>query len=86
MCYDYKVCEKCSRREENKPKCPYRNMSLLQYCDHKNIPYTFKNAGEELWLSVGHIGNSSAIIELKNEINRTNNILVESTYDWLVVK
>ena len=83
--FDYTICGKCSRREENKPDCPYRNMSLLEYCDYKNIPYEFRNAGAEIWIDTSNLMNSSAMIELNNEIHRTRNVVKESGYDYKVV-
>lgn len=82
--FDYNVCSKCSRRD--KKSCPYRNMSLLQYCEHKGIPYEFKNAGKEIVINTSNLMNSSAMIELKNEVHRTKNSIADSGGDYMVIK
>ena len=85
MIFDYNVCEDCTAWARHKKSCPYRNMSLLQYCDYKNIPYRFKNAGAELIIDTSNLMNSSAMIELNKEIDRTNNFLLETGYDYKIV-
>lgn len=83
--FDYEICNNCSRREEHKKTCPYRNMSLLQYCDYKNIPYYFKDSGKMIVIDTSNLMNSSAMIELKNEIKRTRNTIKDSGWDSIKV-
>lgn len=83
--FNMEICAKCSRRTENKPTCPYRNMSLTRYLEYKNIPYEFKKAGAELWIDTGNLMNSSAMIELNNEIVRTGNRVIDNGWDYKVV-
>ena len=85
MIFNYDQCEKCIAWARHKDSCPYRNMSLLQYLEYKNIPYEFRNAGAEIWIDTSNLMNSSAMIELNNEIRRTCNSVKESGYDFKVV-
>ena len=85
MIFNHDECEKCIAWSRNRKSCPYRNMSLLQYLEYKNIPYEFKNAGTEIWIDTSNLMNSSAMIELNYEIRRTMNTVKESGYDFKVV-
>ena len=85
MVFNYEVCEKCCRREENKPDCQYRKMTLLNYLDYKRIPYKFVDDGAKLIIDTNNLMNSSAMIELNNEINRSNNNCIETGWDYKVV-
>lgn len=85
MIFDMKICDNCIAWQRNKDTCPYRNMSLLQYCDYKNIPYTWKKGGSELWIDTSNLMNGSAMIELKKEVLRTRNEIKETGWDYMVV-
>ena len=85
MIFDMSICENCIAWSRNKTSCPYRDMSLLQYLEYKNIPYTFKNAGTEIWIDTSNLMNSSAMIELNKEIERTKNSVKETGWDYKVV-
>ena len=84
MVFNHKICENCTAWTRHKKSCPYRNMSLLQYLEYKNIPYEFKGNGE-LWIDTSNLMNSSAMIELNKEIDRTNNNLLETGWDYKIV-
>ncbi len=86
MVFDYSVCDNCTAWQRHKNQCPYRNMSLLQYCDYKNIPYAFKDAGKLIIIDTSNLMSSSAMIELNNEIKRTKNELVETGYNYKIIK
>ena len=83
--FDHSVCENCIAWSRNKNSCPYRNMSLLQYLDYKKIPYSFKKAGSELWIDTSNLMNSSAMIELDKEIQRSKNSVLKTGWDYKVV-
>lgn len=83
--FDHSVCDDCIARARHKSSCPYRNMSLLQYLDYKNIPYQFKEAGSKIVIDTSNLMNSSAMIELDKEIKRSRNTLVETGWDYKVV-
>ena len=85
MIFNREVCEDCIAWSRNKKTCPYRNMSLVQYLEYKGIPYEFKDAGAKLIIRTGNLMNSSAMIELNKEIERTRNKLVETGWDYKVV-
>lgn len=85
MVFDNEVCLGCTAWSRNRDSCPYRNMSLLQYLKYKNIPYQFKKGGAEIHIYTGYLMNSSAMIELKKEIARTRNIIVDKGWDYMVV-
>ena len=84
--FNHEVCNNCIAWSRNKETCPYRNMSLVQYLEYKGIPYEFKDAGAKLIIRTGNLMNSSAMIELRNEINRTRNTVVDEGWDYKVVK
>ena len=83
--FDQSVCENCIAWSRNKNSCPYRNMSLVQYLDYKNIAYEFREAGAKLVIDTSNLMNSSAMIELNKEISRTRNTVLESGWDYKVV-
>lgn len=83
--YDHSVCDNCIAWARHKNSCPYRNMSLLQYLDYKNIPYQFKDAGAKIIIDTSNLMNSGAMIELDKEIKRSRNTLLETGWDYKVV-
>jgi hypothetical protein len=60
-------------------------MSLLQYLEYKNIPYKFKEAGAKIVIDTSNLMNSSAMIELNKEIQRSRNTLLETGWNYKVV-
>ena len=85
MMFDHSVCENCITWSRNKNSCPYRNMSLFQYLDYKMIPYEIKEGGAKVVIDTSNLMNSSAMIELNREIQRSRNTVVESGWDYKVI-
>ena len=83
--FNWEVCKDCTAWARRYKNCPYRYMSLTQYLDYKNIPYDFKEAGRKIVIDTSNLMNSSAMIELNKEIERTNNKVLESGYDYKIV-
>ena len=84
--FNMDVCIGCTAWSRNRDSCPYRNMSLLQYLDYKNILYEIRKGGAEIYIHTGYSMNSSAMIELNREIMRTRNSVVDEGWDFKVVK
>ena len=47
--------------------------------------YEIRKGGAEIYIHTGYLMNSSAMIELRNEISRTRNTVVDKGWDYMVV-
>ena len=84
MNFNFKVCDSCSRREEHKADCPYKSMSLVQYLYYKNIGFAV--CDDIVLIDTSNLMNSSAMIELNNEIARCGYDVLETGWDFKRVK